>query len=59
MEGAKNVHKLLHRAKAPIDGGLTLRGDESEDDFGDDDEEEEQGAGKMDVGDEEGEVEEI
>lgn len=62
LEGAKSVHKMLHTAKAPADGGLALRGDEDDLDFGDeeDDEEDEGGdAEDMDVGNEEGEVEEI
>lgn len=54
MEGAKHVHKLLHTAK-PADGGLALRGDDSDDDFGEDEAMEEEAAP---VG-EEGEVEEI
>ena len=53
LEGAKTVHKMLHTAKAPADGGLALRGDDSDADFGDDDDDDEGAAG------EEGEVEEI
>ena len=55
LEGAKTVHKLLHIAKA-ADGGLALREDDSEDDFGEDAQMEEQEA--VAAG-EEGEVEEI
>jgi len=62
LEGAKTVHKMLHTAKAPADGGLALRGDESDLDFGDEDDDEEDGAGgdeEMGAGNEEGEVEEF
>ena len=61
LEGAKNVHKMLHSAKTPMDGGLVLRGDESDPEFGDEDDNEDEGgdADRMDVGNEEGEVEEI
>lgn len=55
LEGAKTVHKLLHTAK-PADGGLALRGDDSEDDFGED---EEMGEQEAVTAGEEGEVEEI
>ena len=44
---------MLHTAKAPADGGLALRGDDSEDDFGEDEDDVEGAAN------EEGEVEEI
>lgn len=61
LEGAKTVHKMLHTAKAPIDGGLALRENEDDLDFGDEDDEGDEGADveDMDVTNEEGEVEEI
>ena len=62
LEGAKTVHKMLHTAKAPADGGLALRGDEDDLDFGDEEDDEEDEGGDvedMEVGNEEGEVEEI
>lgn len=55
MEGAKEVHQLLHQAK-PADGGLALRGGDSDDDFGEDEMMEEAEAAPAG---EEGEVEEI
>ena len=44
-----------------MDGGLVLRGDESDPEFGDEDDDEDEGGDvdRMDVGNEEGEVEEI
>ena len=61
LEGAKTVHKMLHTAKAPVDGGLALRENEDDLDFGDEDDEGDEGADveDMDVANEEGEVEEI
>ena len=53
LEGAKNVHKLLHKAAAPSDGGLALQNDENDADYGDDDDDDDAGGG------EEGEMEEI
>lgn len=51
LEGAKNVHKLLHKAAAPADNVLALQNDGNDDDYGDDDD---------DAGDgEEGEMEEL
>lgn len=51
LEGAKNVHKLLHKAAAPGDDGLAFQNDDNDADYGDDDD---------DAGDgEEGEMEEI
>lgn len=55
LEGAKHVHQLLHKAKA-ADGGLALRGGDSDDDFGEDEVMEEAEAAPAG---EEGEVEEI
>jgi len=52
---------MLHTAKAPVDGGLALRENEDDLDFGDEDDEGDEGADgeDMDVANEEGEVEEI